>query len=170
MYKPFFPRVFLKLDKSSKVQYFFTLQTTSESTSGNSLKGFNYFSLYEHSTTSGFGECISAYPAFYLSAGSVEYYLLVSAALASDLNEPALGLYVQFFQSLTSMSSNFFDLKAGGCTTCLQTVHLYFRYILLVGFSLPSGFGLGKPPYPLVTLLNLLWPHLSSLAFFFFLG
>ena len=66
-----------------------------------------------------------------------------------------------------STSSNFFALFPFGEWAFPVSSHLKIKFTLLVGLS-PEGLGRGKPRYPEVTLLNLLWPHFSSLALLFF--
>ena len=74
-----------------------------------------------------------------LGGGLLEDDLLGTAVGALDFDEIS-------GHSNHSVSSNFFARMHGEMLAFLHWVHLYLRLILLVGFSLPSGLGLGKPP------------------------
>src|SRR5438445_9956256 len=91
--------------------------------------------------------------------GAVEDDLLVAAILALDPEEPARGLRDHLW---TSTSSNFFARMPGRWWAFLHSRQRKRRWIFFVGFSRPSGFGRGKPPYPAVTRRNRLWPARSS--------
>src|SRR6266567_1877163 len=89
----------------------------------------------------------------------VEDDLLVAAILALDPEEPARGLRDHL---CTSTSSNFFARMPGRWWAFLHSRHRNRRWMRFVGFSRPSGFGRGKPPYPAVTRRNRRWPARSS--------
>src|SRR5438093_756173 len=91
--------------------------------------------------------------------GSVEDDLFVAAILALDPEEPARGLRNHL---CTSTSSNFFARMPGRWWALWHSRHRKRRWIFFVGFSRPSGFGRGKPPYPAVTRRNRRWPARSS--------
>src|SRR5438445_11423316 len=91
--------------------------------------------------------------------GAVEDDLLVTAILALDPEELARGLRDHL---CTSTSSNFLARMPGRWWAFLHSRQRNRRWIFLVGFSRPSGFGRGKPPYPAVTRRNRLWPARSS--------
>src|SRR5439155_13117 len=85
--------------------------------------------------------------------------LLVAAILALDPEELARGFRDHL---CTSTSSNFFARIPGRWWALWHSRHRNRRWIRFVGFSRPSGFGRGKPPYPAVTRRNRRWPARSS--------
>src|SRR3989441_5750400 len=159
-----------RVTKAPKFFTFVTVQTTSSPSSGHS---YAWRAVFASAITRGPQDLASdrglparrlrdrgaADLAQHRAGGAVEDDLLVAAILALDPEEPARGLRDHL---CTSTSSNFFARMPGRWWAFLHSRQRKRRWIFFVGFSRPSGFGRGKPPYPAVTRRNRRWPARSS--------
>src|SRR5213594_1914004 len=148
-----------RVTKAPKFFTFVTVQTTSSPSSGHSYAWRAVFASAHGLPARRLRDRRAADLAEHGARGAVEDDLLVAAILALHPEEPARGLRDHLW---TSTSSNFFARMPGRWWALWHSRQRKRRWIFFVGFSRPSGFGRGKPPYPAVTRRNRRWPARSS--------